>query len=116
MNVGLAFGLWLKQRRKAFDMTQEDLAGRVGCSLQTVVKIEAGERKPSKQIAERLAECLGVPADERSAFVQFARADLVNGESPVLLQASDRAPWRSMRHRHLVRYANNLPAQLNPFI
>src|SRR5712691_10627467 len=112
MNVGLAFGLWLKQRRKAFDMTQEDLAGRVGCSLQTVVKIEAGERKPSKQIAERLAECLGVPADEHSAFAQFARADLANDQSPLLLQASDRAPWRILRQRHKMRYANNLPAPL----
>ena len=72
MNEGLSFGQWLKQRRKAFDLTQEDLAKRIGCSLQTIVKIEAGERKPSKQIAERLAECLTVPADERLAFVQFA--------------------------------------------
>src|SRR5436309_8165408 len=114
MNGSTAFGLWLKQRRKAFDMTQEDLAKRVGCSLQTIVKIEAGERKPSKQVAARLAECLSIPADERSAFVQFARADLLSGQSPLLLQADDRAPWRMLRHRPHLRYANNLPAPLNP--
>ena len=38
-----------------------------------------GERRPSKQVAERLAECLGVPTDEHSAFVQYARVEPLSG-------------------------------------
>src|SRR5437868_7850218 len=117
MHKSNSFGIWLKQRRRALDLTQGDLARRVGCSLETIVKIEAGERRPSKQVAERLADCLSVPADEHSAFVQYARVDM-SGSQPILLaQADDRAPWRSLSHlHHLHSYPNNLPAQPNPFI
>src|SRR5438105_12794978 len=75
MNEGLSFGHWLKQRRKALDLTQERLADRVGCSLPTIEKIESGERRPSRQIAELLAGCLGVAPEEISSFVRFARGE-----------------------------------------
>jgi hypothetical protein len=42
----------------------------------TIRKIETDERRPSRQIAERLAECLQVPADQCAAFLQAARAEL----------------------------------------
>jgi predicted ATPase/DNA-binding XRE family transcriptional regulator len=119
MNAGTSFGLWLKQRRKALDLTQQDLAKRVDCSLQTIVKIEAGERKPSKQVAERLADCLSIPATERPAFVLFARADPATAQHGLLSQAGAsqaHAPWRALQHRHLASHDNNLPAQINPFV
>jgi putative transcriptional regulator len=74
MNDLLSFGTWLKDRRKKLDLTQFDLADRVGCSEDTIQKIERGERRPSKQIAQRLAECLRVPPDEHEALVAAARA------------------------------------------
>src|SRR3712207_925209 len=67
------FGRWLKERRKALDLTQDDLARLVGCATTTLRKIEAGAARPSKQIAERLADQLGVPPAERAAFVRLAR-------------------------------------------
>ncbi len=73
MNGGLAFGEWLKKRRKELDLTQIDLADRVGCSPFAIQKLEAGTRRPSRQIARLLAEELGVPEQEQSAFVRFAR-------------------------------------------
>ena len=36
MNSILSFGLWLKQRRRILDMTQDELAERIGCSVQTI--------------------------------------------------------------------------------
>src|SRR5690349_21218342 len=65
------FGQWLKQRRKALDFTREDLAQRIGCAVVTLKKIEAGERRPSKQIAELLGQHLNIPLDNRVAFVTF---------------------------------------------
>jgi predicted ATPase/transcriptional regulator with XRE-family HTH domain len=67
------FGHWLRHLRKAKDLTQEELADLVGCASETIRKIEAGGRKPSRQMAELLAECLDVPQEERPAFIQFAR-------------------------------------------
>ncbi|HEX9990123.1 MAG TPA: tetratricopeptide repeat protein [Chloroflexia bacterium] len=72
------FGLWLKEHRRQFDLTQEELAMRVDCSWETIRKIEAGVRRPSKQVAELLAEFFQVPTEERPAFVQFARSGLGN--------------------------------------
>jgi DNA-binding XRE family transcriptional regulator len=51
----------LKQRCKTLDVTREGLAQRVGCAEVTLYKIETDERRPSKQMAERLAEQLNIP-------------------------------------------------------
>ena len=67
------FGEWIKQRRKTLDLTQAELAGRAACSLPGLRKIEAGVRRPSKQLAELLAKGLEVPVEERSTFVRVAR-------------------------------------------
>ncbi|MFL5807811.1 MAG: protein kinase domain-containing protein, partial [Roseiflexaceae bacterium] len=68
-----SFGLRLKELRRALDLTQEELAGRVGCALITIKKIETDALRPSRQIAERLAAVLEVPLDDRAAFVLQAR-------------------------------------------
>jgi predicted ATPase/transcriptional regulator with XRE-family HTH domain len=69
------FGYWLKRSRKALDLTQTNLAKKVGCSTDTIRKLEAEERRPSAQIAERLAEIFNIPEAERAAFLRFARGD-----------------------------------------
>jgi len=63
------------------------------------VLIESDERRPSAQMAGRLAEILAVPPAERPAFLRFARGNWAelpaeNGVSP---------PWRanSARRSHL---------------
>ena len=71
-----SFGYWLRRRRKALDLTQDELAGQIGCAIGTLKKIETGERRPSKQMAERLADCLALPTPERAAFLKVARAEL----------------------------------------
>jgi predicted ATPase/transcriptional regulator with XRE-family HTH domain len=68
------FGTWLKDRRKTLDLTQEALAGCAACSSITVRKIEAGNYRPSRQIAQRLAKCMEVPVDGLDAFIDAARA------------------------------------------
>src|SRR5690606_25657143 len=65
---------WLKRRRKALDLTQEQLAQSVACSHFAIRKIEADERRPSRRLAERLADKLGIPPHERAAFLETARA------------------------------------------
>jgi len=76
MDETASFGYWLRRRRKALDLTQAALATRVGCALITIQKIEADERRPSREVAERLAGILEVPAQERAQFLRVARAEL----------------------------------------
>src|SRR5687768_15763770 len=76
MAVETSFGHWLQRRRKALDLTQEELAQRVSCAAETLRKIEADVRRPSRQMAERLAEALEIPLLERTAFIKAARAEL----------------------------------------
>jgi predicted ATPase/class 3 adenylate cyclase len=73
METANSFGYWIRRQRKALDLTQQALAERVGCSLAAIKKIEQDERRPSRQIAERLADVLGVPADQRELFLEVAR-------------------------------------------
>lgn len=76
------FGDWLRQRRRTLDLTKHALAERVGCSAATIAKIEANLRRPSEQVALRLAAALAVPATEHAAFVRLARG--VRAEPAVL--------------------------------
>ncbi len=69
-----SFGYWLRRRRKALDLTQEELARSVSCSRFAIRKIEADERRPSRRLAERLADRLAISPDERGAFLDAARA------------------------------------------
>ena len=73
MQTTSSFGYWIRRQRKALDLTQLVLAERVGCSLAAIKKIESDERRPSRQIAERLANVLGVPDSQHEIFLEVAR-------------------------------------------
>src|SRR6185436_11224287 len=70
------FAQQVKERRGALGLSQKELAQCAGCSIKTIEKIESGERRPSRQIAELLAMCLDVPGEERRAFLGLAREPL----------------------------------------
>jgi len=61
----VSFGEWLKRQRTAAGLTQKQLAEQVNCSMITLRKIEAEERRPSAQIVEQLAEIFNIPREER---------------------------------------------------
>src|SRR5689334_25427611 len=90
MDGNASFGYWLRRRRKALDLTQDELARQVGCALGTLKKIETDERRPSKQLAARLADCLALPTPERAAFLKAARAELAVDGLAVTVRPPDR--------------------------
>jgi transcriptional regulator with XRE-family HTH domain len=63
MEQDASFGRWLTLRRQAVHVQRTELAARIGCAVVTLQKIEVDERRPSRQIAERLAEQLAIPPD-----------------------------------------------------
>ncbi len=75
------FGAWLKQRRKQLRLTQRGLAEQAGYAEVTLRKVEADELRPSREMAQRLAEVLQIPSQEQARFLRFARAE---GDDPPL--------------------------------
>ena len=67
------FGSWLKQRRRGLHLTQKELAQEVGYAEVTLRKVEADELRPSRELAQRLAEALQIPVAERTQFLRLAR-------------------------------------------
>ncbi len=64
-----------KIRRLRFDadeMTQQQLAQRIGVTRQTANAIELGKYSPSLEVAFRIAAVFGVPLEE---VFQFEAAD-----------------------------------------
>lgn len=94
--VDYSFGNWIKRRRKALDMTQQELAQKVRCSVSLIFKMESDERRPSRQIAELLAEHLEIPSDQRAVFLKVARqeksTDRLQSISPLPETRLDPAP------------------------
>ncbi len=54
----------VKTRRVLSDLTQEDLAQKVGVTRQTVLAIEKGNYAPSVVLALRLAKTLGCSVED----------------------------------------------------
>jgi len=76
MEAEVSFGAWIVRRRQALDLTRAQLARCVGYSVSALRKVEADERRPSRQLAELLAEHLQVPPEQRPTFLQVARGHL----------------------------------------
>jgi predicted ATPase/DNA-binding XRE family transcriptional regulator len=108
-----SFGEWVKRRRKALDLIQEELAERAGCSVFALRKIESGERRPSKQLAGLLAAALEIPEEDKQTFIRVARGDLklerLQVPSPDVTSVSlpDDSPAPAM---------NRLPLQPTPLL
>src|SRR3954451_16021990 len=68
-----SFSTWLRAQRSVLGLTQAELGARVGCSAAAIRKFEAGQRRPSSQIAERLAAAIELLDADRPAFVALAR-------------------------------------------
>lgn len=52
------------------EMTQAELATRVGVTRQTIIAIEQGRYSPSLEVAFQIARVFGVPLDEVFQYPQ----------------------------------------------
>jgi predicted ATPase/transcriptional regulator with XRE-family HTH domain len=107
-----SFGEWLRQRRRALDLTRAELGQCAGYSVSALRKIETDERRPSRQMAELLAGCLQILPEERPRFVKVAR-----GVERVERLGAPLAGLATARSRPVPpRPASNLPIPPTPLI
>lgn len=62
MELQKLFGANVRNLRKARGWTQEQLAGRVDVTYETIGKVERGQTAPSFDVAGKIALALEVPA------------------------------------------------------
>jgi non-specific serine/threonine protein kinase len=113
----VSFGEWLKRRRSALGLTQEQLARQLHCSTSALRKFEAELRRPSADVLERLADIFNIPQEQRKSFLRFARGDW----QAISESDHDDPPWLALPGRVTQQVEtgtprNNLPLQLTSFI
>jgi transcriptional regulator with XRE-family HTH domain len=59
-----AFAQRIRARRRGLDITQEEVARRIGTSTPYVGHLESGKRHPSEKIVVKLADILGIDRAE----------------------------------------------------
>ena len=118
MTLPVSFGDWIRQRRRALGMTQEELADHVACSVSAIRKIEQDERRPSTQVAELLATELQVPAEDRATFILVARGErsIMRLDPQTLLPPLPSLFSPPVPAPSPVQRLGGLPAQTTPFI
>jgi predicted ATPase/transcriptional regulator with XRE-family HTH domain len=73
METLYSFGEWLRLRRSTLGLTRAELADCAGCSISALRKIEADDRRPSRELAELMATCLRISPEEHAQFLDAAR-------------------------------------------
>lgn len=58
----------LKELREKFNLTQEELASKVGVSRQTIISLEKGRYSPSLILAFKLAKVFNLKIEEVFIF------------------------------------------------
>lgn len=119
MDADLSFGRWLKRRRRSLGLTQAQLGQQIAYAGSTIRKVEADELRPSRQLAEKLAEALGIAAEEQAAFLRFARDEPGGEVVPVPIQVATRPAQMPPPPFHALRLpltTGNLPRPRDPLI
>jgi len=87
-----SFGAWLKEQRQARQMSQIELAQRIGVTASFLSRLENGERSPSHEHLTALARVMGLDGD-----IVRLRAGLL---TPELLASIQRNPEAYLRFAH----------------
>lgn len=71
----LTFGSVLRAWRECEELSQRELAKRLGVTASTLADLEAGRRIPSLKRAEAIAKKMGAPI---ASWVKLALVDYIN--------------------------------------
>jgi putative transcriptional regulator len=64
----MTFKTRIKELRARYDLTQDDLAKKVGVRRETILYLEKGKYNPSLELAHRIAQVLKTSIDDIFIF------------------------------------------------
>jgi len=71
----MAFRTRIKELRARYDLTQDDLAKKVGVRRETILYLEKGKYNPSLKLAHDIAKVLKTTIDDLFIFEDQERAN-----------------------------------------
>ena len=104
MNDNEGFARLIRNRRRHLDLTQEDVARRIGTSVAYIAHLEADRRHPSEKVVIRLAEVLGLAPRELFFLANPQTQNLVSQE-PTPSKAS---AWEAFSVDQKLRKAHSI--------
>jgi transcriptional regulator with XRE-family HTH domain len=96
------FGHVIRERRRQADLTQREVAKRIGTSTPYVGHLESGKRRPSEEVISRIAGALGFDRRELFFLANPKAKELVNHSVRERAESAwdefrrDQRMWRAM--------------------
>jgi transcriptional regulator with XRE-family HTH domain len=104
------FGQVIRDRRRQSELTQQQVASRVGTSTPYVGHLESGKRHPSDEIVTRLADALGFDRRELYFLANPRARELLHPAEPVEANSA----WDEFRRDEKLRRIHNItPKEMN---
>jgi len=104
------FGQVIRDRRRQSELTQAEVASRVGTSTPYVGHLESGKRHPSDEIVTRLADALGFDRRELYFLANPKARELLHPQEPVKASSA----WDEFRRDEKMRRILNItPKEMN---
>jgi putative transcriptional regulator len=85
----MPFRTRIKELRARYDLTQEDLAKKIGVRRETILFIEKGNYNPSLKLAHDIAKALQTTIDDLFIFEESNTVSASRGRQ-VMVKSSDR--------------------------
>ena len=105
-----AFAQRIRARRRGLDITQEEVARRIGTSTPYVGHLESGKRHPSEKIVVKLADILGIDRAELFLLAN-PQAEAIIAET---VKLSGTSAWDEFRNdKRLHRLHNINPEEMD---
>lgn len=101
------FGDVIRTRRRQLDLTQEQVAQRIGTSVPYVGHLESAKRHPSDLVVARLAEALGLDRRELYFLANPAARELVEPKK----SAGGGPAWERLRRDDRLRKLHRVTAE-----
>jgi transcriptional regulator with XRE-family HTH domain len=98
------FGQVIRDRRRQRDLTQQQVARRVGTSTPYVGHLESGKRHPSDEIVSRMADVLGFDRRELFFLANPQAREILHPAEPVKATSA----WEEFRQDEKLRRIHNI--------
>jgi transcriptional regulator with XRE-family HTH domain len=97
------FGQLLRRRREALNMTQRDLARKLGIEASHIAFIESGQRKPSLRLVAKIADVIGLDRQRAFVLAHPEARELLSETTPKARRKATTSWERFLRNQKLLR-------------